>query len=90
EGILHEEAWGDDQGRTFEQEVGNGKFLIEVKVSDGRMVVSLNKSEFFVYDDTSIKRWGIFENYFKVGNYFQSREEGAFARVNLYELMVSH
>ncbi len=88
--ILHDEAWGDDEGRTFEQEVGSGKFLIEVKVSDGKMVVSLNKSEFFVYDDVSIKRWGIFENYFKVGNYFQSRDKGAFAKVNLYDLSVSH
>lgn len=90
EGILHEEAWGDDEGRTFKEEVGSGKFVVEVKVSDGKMVVSLNKNEYFVYDDISIKRWGIFENYFKVGNYFQTRDEGAFAKVNLYELTVSH
>lgn len=90
EGILHEEAWGDDEGRTFKEEVGGNKFLIEVKVSDGKMVVSLNKNEFFVYDDISMKRWGVFENYFKVGNYFQTRDKGAFAKVNLYDLEVSH
>ena len=90
EGILHKEAWGDDTGRTFEQEVGSGKFTIEVKVSEGKMVVSLNKNEFFVYDDVSIRRWGVFENYFKVGNYFQTRDEGAYAKVNLYELEVKH
>lgn len=89
-GILYKEAWTDDKGRNFEEEVGFGKFTIEVKVTDGKMVVSLNKNEFFVYDSPSIKRWGIFENYFKVGNYFQTRDEGAHASVKLYELDVQH
>lgn len=89
-GILHEEAWTDDDGFNFEQEVGFRKFQIEVKVTDGKMLVSLNKTEFAVYDDFNIKRWGIFENYFKAGNYFQSRDEGAFAKVNFYELEVAH
>ena len=90
EGILYEEAWGDDKGQNFEQEVGFRKFTLEVKVSDGKMVVSLNKNEFFVYDSPSIKRWGVFENYFKVGNYLQTRDEGAYAKVKVYELDVMH
>ena len=89
-GILFKEAWTDDKGRNFEEEVGFKKFTLEIEVTDGKMVVSLNKNEFFVYDNPSIKRWGIFENYFKVGTYFQTRDEGAFAKVNLYELEVSH
>ena len=89
-GILHKDAWKDDKGRNFEDEVGFGKFTVEIKVSDGKMVVILNKNEFFVYDGPSIRRWGVFENYFKVGNYLQTRDEGAFARVKLYELSVSH
>ena len=89
-GILHKEAWGDDEGRTFEEEVGFRKFLIGVNVTDGKMVVSLNKNEFFVYDDISIRKWGIFENYFKAGNYLQTRDEGAFAKVKIYELDVEH
>jgi hypothetical protein len=89
-GILHEEAWTDDEGFTFEEEVGFRKFEIEVKVSDGKMVVSLNKTEFAVYDDFNMKRWGIFENYFKAGNYFQSRDEGSYAKVNFYELEIKH
>ncbi|NER15828.1 polysaccharide lyase family 7 protein [Spongiivirga citrea] len=90
EAILHKEAWGDDKGRTFEQEVGFRKFNIEVDVSDGKMVVSLNKNEFFVYDSFSIKKWGVFENYFKAGNYFQTRDEGAYAKVKFYDLEVTH
>ncbi|WP_291966580.1 polysaccharide lyase family 7 protein [Maribacter sp.] len=89
-GILHEEAWTDDEGFNFEEEVGFGKFQIEVKVTDGKMVVSLNKNEYAVYDDFNMKRWGVFENYFKAGNYFQSRDEGSFAKVSFYELEVKH
>lgn len=89
-GILHKEAWTDDEGFNFEDEVGFRKFNIEVKASAGKLVVSLNKSEFKVYENQSLKRWGVFENYFKAGNYLQTRDEGAFAKVNLYEIEVKH
>lgn len=88
--LLHEEAWDDDKGFDFEQEVGFRKFTLEVKVSNGKMVVILNNSEYKVYEDINMRKWGIFENYFKAGNYFQSRDEGAFARVKYYELEVKH
>ena len=90
EGLLFEEAWGDDDGFNFEQEVGFRKFTLEVKVSAGKMVVVLNNNEFKVYEDIHMRKWGVFENYFKAGNYFQSRDEGAFARVKYYELEVRH
>jgi hypothetical protein len=88
--ILRKDAWGDDEGFNFEQEVGFKKFTLEVKVSDGKMVVILNNHEYKVYENIHIKKWGIFENYFKAGNYFQTRDEGAFAKVKYYELEVSH
>ena len=88
--ILFKEAWTDDDGFNFEQEVGFRKFTLEVKVSDGKMVIVLNNNEFAVYDSMHIKKWGVFENYFKAGNYFQTRDEGAFANVNYYELEVEH
>ena len=90
EGLLFEEAWGDDEGFNFEQEVGFRKFTLEVKVSAGKMVVVLNNNEFKVYEDIHMRKWGVFENYFKAGNYFQSRDEGAFAKVKYYELEVRH
>ncbi|HMR16056.1 MAG TPA: polysaccharide lyase family 7 protein [Mariniflexile sp.] len=90
EGLLFEEAWGDDEGFDFEQVVGFEKFTLEVKVSAGKMVVVLNNNEFKVYENIHMRKWGILENYFKAGNYFQSRDEGAFARVKYYELEVKH
>ncbi|RIA10775.1 alginate lyase [Flavobacteriaceae bacterium MAR_2010_72] len=88
--LLHEEAWDDDEGFNFEQEVGFRKFILEVKVSDGKMVVILNNSEYKVYENIHMRKWGIFENYFKAGNYFQSRDEGAYAKVKYYNLEVKH
>jgi len=90
EELLHEDAWGDDEGFNFEQEVGFKKFILEVKVSEGKMVIILNGNEYKVYESIHIKRWGIFENYFKAGNYFQSRDKGSYSKVLYYELEVSH
>lgn len=90
EELLHEDAWDNDEGFNFEQEVGFKKFTLEVQVSDGKMVIILNDTEYKVYESIHIRRWGIFENYFKAGNYFQSRDEGSFARVIYYNLEVSH
>lgn len=88
--ILHEDAWDNDAGFNFDQEVGFRKFTLEVKVSEGKMVIILNKNEYKVYENIHMKKWGIFENYFKAGNYFQTRDKGAFAKVRYYSLEVSH
>jgi hypothetical protein len=90
EQLLHEDAWGDDDGFNFEQNVDFRKFTLEVQVSKGKMVIILNGYEYKVYENIHMNRWGVFENYFKAGNYFQSRDEGAFAKVKYYELEVSH
>jgi len=88
--ILDKDAWGDDNGYNFKEEVGFKPFEIEVRVSKGKMVIVLNGSEFKTYKGVSINRWGIFENYFKAGNYFQSRDKGAYARVKYFELNATH
>ncbi|KZS41672.1 alginate lyase [Aquimarina aggregata] len=88
--ILQTDAWTDDKGYTFKEKVGFKKFTLEVKVSKGKMVVSLNDNEFAVYKDINIKRWGVFENYFKAGNYLGTKNKDAFARVKFYELKVNH
>lgn len=90
EEALHTDAWGDDTGYTFPEYVGFNKFTLEVDVEDGRMEVILNNAASKVYDDIHIQRWGIFENYFKAGNYLVSLEDDAFSRVKYYNLEVSH
>jgi hypothetical protein len=90
EEMLHEEAWGDDKGFTFKEKVGFKKFRLEVRVSEGKMTIVLNNNEFKTYKNIHMKKWGIFENYFKAGNYFQSRDEGSYAKVRYYTLEVEH
>lgn len=88
--ILPTNAWGDDDGITFDEYVGNDKFTLEIIASDGRMEVTLNDGQTLVYDDIHIQKWGIFENYFKAGNYLVSTDNGAFAKVKYYDLEVWH
>lgn len=88
--MLDKNAWTDDEGFNFEQEVGFRKFTLEVTVSKGKMAVILNKSEYKVYEGIHMEKWGIFENYFKAGNYFQTRDKEAFAKVSYFDLEVSH
>ncbi len=88
--ILETSAWGDDDGFNFSEEVGHDQFTLEIIASEGRMEVILNDSESKVYDDIHMQKWGVFENYFKAGNYLSSTEENAFAKVKYYDLEVSH
>jgi len=90
EELLHTNAWGDDDGHTFAEDVGFEKFTLEVKVSEGSMEVILNDNESVVYDDIHIEKWSVFENYFKAGNYLVSKDDGAFAKVKYYTLEISH
>ncbi|MCG2462407.1 polysaccharide lyase family 7 protein [Flavobacteriaceae bacterium F89] len=88
--ILHTDAWGDDEGYTFPDYVGFKKFTLEVKVKEGKLTVVMNNRDYKTYDNVSIRRWKVFENYFKAGNYFQSKEKYSYAKVKYYDLEVSH
>lgn len=88
--ILHEEAWKDDVGFTFSETVGTGKFTLEVIASDGRLEVILNEKESKVYQNVHLQKWRVFENYFKAGNYFQTKDAGSFSKVKYYALVVNH
>jgi hypothetical protein len=88
--VLKTDSWGDDAGYTFPEYVGFEKFTLEVKITNGRMEVILNDNASKVYEDIHIQKWGVFENYFKAGNYLSTIDDGAFAKVKYYELEVSH
>ncbi|WP_142786376.1 polysaccharide lyase family 7 protein [Changchengzhania lutea] len=88
--ILYTDAWGDAEGYTFEEYVGFDPFTLEIKAAEGRMEVILNDKENKVYDDIHIQKWGVFENYFKAGNYLVTKDEGAFSTVKYYNLEVKH
>jgi len=82
--------WVDAEPHTFKQKVGKKKFTLEVKVSEGRLEVVLNEDKSVVYDDVNMVIWDMFYNYFKTGNYLTTRDRGAYAKVKIYDLEVSH
>ncbi|MGB3467109.1 MAG: polysaccharide lyase family 7 protein [Cyclobacteriaceae bacterium] len=90
EEMLSTSAWEDDDGTFFTREVGTEKFTVEVIAEDGKMTITLDEEETIVFDGIHMEKWGIFENYFKAGNYLQTRDEGSFARVKYYDLTISH
>ncbi|MCP9236975.1 polysaccharide lyase family 7 protein [Lewinella sp. JB7] len=90
EELLHTDAWGDDEGYTFPEEVGTDPFTVEIVADAAGMRVTLNDKETHTYTGFDMDKWGAFENYFKAGNYLQARESDAFARVKFYELTVTH
>ena len=87
---LHTSAWEDDDGRYFTQRVDRDSFTLEVIASEGRLEVTMNDSESFLYEDIHMERWGIFENYFKAGNYLNTTDDDAFSKVKYYDLELSH
>lgn len=90
EETLRTDAWGDDEGYNFPIEVNDQQFTLEVIVSEARMEVRLNDEFSVVYDDIHMEKWGIFENYFKAGNYLQTTDEGAYGTVKYFDLVVTH
>jgi hypothetical protein len=88
--ILHTDAWDNDSGYTFPTYVGYEPFILEIRAGNGMMEVVLNDKETKTYIGNSIEKWGVFENYFKAGNYLGTTDENAFARVKYYSLEVNH
>ncbi len=88
--ILETDSWKDGESYIFPETVGFDKFTVEVKVSTGRIEVVLNENTAKVFEGIHLEKWGVFENYFKAGNYLQTKDEGSFARVKYYDLTVSH
>ncbi len=88
--ILKKESW-KDEAYDFNKQVNFEQFTLEIEAKDGYLSVSLNEGEEeVIYEDIHMERWGVFENYFKAGNYLQSTESTAYSEVKYYELEVTH
>ena len=88
--ILKKTAW-KDEGYFFEKEVGFDPFTLEIEAKDDYLRVTLNDGEEeVVYQDIHMEKWGIFENYFKAGNYLQTTETNSHAEVKYFSLTVTH
>lgn len=88
--ILKTTSW-TDEAVWLGEAVNFDQFTIEIIASEARLEVILNNGEAnVVFDDIHMQKWGVFENYFKAGNYLQSKDSGSSAKVKYYNLEVSH
>ncbi len=85
---LKTSAW-KDEAHYFDQEVGFDRFTIEVIAAADHLTVKMGDEE-LRFDDEHVERWGVFENYFKAGNYLQSTDPDSYGEVKYYSLEVSH
>ncbi|MDT0605469.1 polysaccharide lyase family 7 protein [Croceitalea rosinachiae] len=88
--ILFTDAWEDGESYIFPEKVDLEKFTVEIKVSEGRIEVILNEDTSKTFEGVHIEKWDVFENYFKAGNYLQTTDSEAFAKVRFYDLVVEH
>ncbi|WP_445748507.1 polysaccharide lyase family 7 protein [Polaribacter sp.] len=69
--------------------VGFDEFEFRIKASKGKLELQLNNESPYIYEDISLAKWP-FENYFKAGNYLQTTNLEAFAKVKYYSLTITH
>ena len=79
--------WTDDKDNLGF--VGNEAFDFRITASEAKIEVQLNENEPVVYQDISLDKW-TYENYFKAGNYLNSRSADAESYIKYYELSVTH
>lgn len=88
--VLKTTSW-KDQSHWFSKDVGFEEFELKITAQENYLKVEmLGTDEFFEFSDIHTQRWGVFENYFKAGNYLVSTDDDAFAEVLYYELEVQH
>lgn len=88
--IYYKDSWKDAEPYVFPEKVGFDKFTLEIIAEKNKLSVILNNKHTKVYDSKDIKKWGVFENYFKAGTYLASNQPDAFAKVKYYDLTVTH
>ncbi len=89
--MLMKDAWEDDRGYYFDRRIErNDKFTLEIIASDGKLEIILDEWDRKVYESEDLKKWGAFENYYKVGNYLQTRDKWAFGSVKIFDLEVGN
>jgi hypothetical protein len=86
--ILYKSSWTDAEYYYFSKVAGNDQFDLEIVASRGKLEVILDE-EHKVFETSSLSKWP-FENFFKAGNYLNSKDKTAFSEVKYFELKVTH
>lgn len=87
--LLAKSSWEEDGGTYSREKVGFERNHIRIEVKKGRVTIQINEEKPVTYSDFSVSHW-YFENYFTVGNYLQSKDEGAKSAVKYFNISVTH
>lgn len=86
--LLIKSNWTDADHYFFPEEIGNEVFELEISALNETLTVKLNGNEAkFVNSDLAVYH---FDNYFKAGNYLNSKVDKAFSEVKYYQLEIEH
>ncbi|MEM9053479.1 MAG: polysaccharide lyase family 7 protein [Bacteroidota bacterium] len=87
--LLEKTAWKEDDGTILTDKIGFEKVKIRIEIKKGKLTIQINDEKPRIIRDINISQW-YFENYFTVGNYLQTKDEGAHSIVKYYRLDVNH
>ena len=87
--LLNKKSWKEDKGVHSKRKVGNERVQIRLELKRGKILIQIDDEKPIVFRDLSVAQW-YFENYFTVGNYLQSKEDGCFSTVNYFKIEVTH
>lgn len=88
--LLLKSSWKEAETTIYAKEkVGFEKAHIRIEVKKGKILIQVNEDKPIVFRDLSVSQW-YFENYFTVGNYLQTKDEGCLSIVKFYSLSVTH
>lgn len=85
--VLYSKSSWEEESEYAKVDVGFKRTTIKIKLDKGRIDIRINDERPIIFRDASIRQW-YFENYFTVGNYLQSKDNGAHAIVKYYQLEV--
>ena len=83
--LLTKSAWKEDKGYHSAKRIGFDRTKIRIEAKKGKLVVYINDEKPKIFRDPSISQW-YFENYFTVGNYLQTKEEGSYSTVKYFNI----
>ena len=87
--LLDKKSWKEESIDYSSDKIGFEKVDIRIELTKGRIEITINEEKPIVFKDFSVSQW-YFENYFTVGNYLQTRDEGAHSIVKYHKLNLSH
>jgi len=87
--LLAKDAWKEGKSFHSKKKIGFDRVKLRIEAKRGKLAVFINDEKPIIFRDPSVSQW-YFENYFTVGNYLQTKDEGSFATVKYFDIKTTH